>query len=214
MAIPERRTTADGFELTFGTNHLGHFALTGRLLPALLRAKAARVVTVSAIASRWRSGELVDVASEQTYRPMRAYAMSKFANVVFTQELARRGGDTGLVAVAAHPGVSQTNLTREVPRALAAINLLLRPILFQSTDRAALPSLYAATHPGLTGGEFIGPTGRGEGRGAPGPVRLPSTATDPEIGRRLWELSEGLTRVEYQFLGDLWPGGNRSNPER
>ncbi|MDW5325171.1 oxidoreductase [Plantactinospora sp. KLBMP9567] len=199
MAVPQRRTTRDGFELTFGTNHLGHFALTGHLLPALLSAGAARVVTVSAIASRWPAGGLADVNSEQAYRPMQAYAVSKFANVVFTQELARRAAGTGLVAVAAHPGVSQTNITREVPRVLAAVNQLLRPFLFQSTDRAALPSLYAATHPDLGGGEFVGPTGLGEGRGAPGPVRLPRQADDPEVGRRLWELSERLTGVDYAF---------------
>ncbi|GAA3740434.1 oxidoreductase [Plantactinospora mayteni] len=199
MAIPQRRTTRDGFELTFGTNHLGHFALTGHLLPALLRSGAARVVTVSAIAARWRSAELVDVDSEQTYRPMRAYAMSKFANVVFTRELARRAAGTGLVAVAAHPGVSPTGIAREAPRVLAAANVLLRPFLFQSTDRAALPSLYAATHAGLTGGEYIGPTGRGESRGAPGLVRLPEHADDPETGRQLWDLSVRRTRVDYAF---------------
>ncbi|WP_422769116.1 oxidoreductase [Plantactinospora sp. WMMC1484] len=201
MAIPERRSTRDGFELTFGTNHLGHFALTGLLLPALLRAGAPRVVTVSAIASRWRSGALVDVNSEQTYRPMRAYAMSKFANVVFTRELARRAAGTALLAVAAHPGVSPTGITREVPRLLAVVNAMLRPLLTQSNDRAALPSLYAATHPGLGGGEFVGPTGRGESRGAPGPVRLPRHAADPGTGRRLWELSERLTGVTYAFPG-------------
>ncbi len=200
MAIPERRTTRDGFELTFGTNHLGDFALTGHLLPALLGAPAARVVTVSALAARWQRAALVDLASEHGYAPMTAYAKSKYANVVFTEELNRRAARIPLVAVAVHPGTSNTGLQRHGSGLTRWLSThLLENVLGQSSDRAALPSLFAATSPTITGGEFIGPTGRGEGRGAPGIVALPANAGDPDTGRRLWDASEQLTGVHYDF---------------
>jgi NAD(P)-dependent dehydrogenase (short-subunit alcohol dehydrogenase family) len=200
MAIPERRTTRDGFELTFGTNHLGHFALAGHLLPALLLADASRVVAVSAIASRWKSGALVDLGSEERYRPMTAYAKSKFANVVFSQELNRRAQGTGLIALAVHPGSAATGLQRHGSRFTQAIaSALLGRVVGQSIEQAANPSLYAATSPAMKGGEFIGPTGRGEGSGTPGNVRLPNNATDPKAGGMLWDVSEKLTRVRYEF---------------
>ncbi|PRY00912.1 oxidoreductase [Allonocardiopsis opalescens] len=200
MAVPERRTTADGFELTFGTNHLGHFALTGRLLPALLKAEAARVVTVSAMASRWRSAALADVNSEGGYRPMRAYALSKFANVVFTEELDRRAAGTDLHAMAAHPGTSDTGIQRHGSSLVRWLTrTALEPVLGHSPERAALPSLYAATDPTVPGGAFIGPGGAGESRGAPTRVPLPRGADDPETGRALWELSERLTGVGYSW---------------
>jgi NAD(P)-dependent dehydrogenase (short-subunit alcohol dehydrogenase family) len=197
MAVPERHTTADGFELTFGTNHLGHFALTGRLLPALLAADAARVVTVSAIAARWRSGELVDLNSEAEYRPMGSYAKSKRANVVFTQELERRAAGTGLTAVVVHPGASRTGLPQHTPGWMDVLMAPLRPLLFQAADKAAWPSLYAATAPGIEGGGFYGPS-RGLA-GSPGPAAKPEGADDPEQGRVLWQASEELTGVAYAF---------------
>ncbi|WP_329429205.1 oxidoreductase [Streptosporangium sp. NBC_01495] len=199
MAVPERRTTADGFELTFGTNHLGHFALTGHLLPALLRAEAARVVTVSAIAFRWRMGELVDLNSERRYSAMGSYAKSKRANVVFTRELSRRAHGTNLVPVVVHPGASQTSLQQHTPRWMRALSAPLNRLMFQPTDRAAWPSLYAATHPGLGGGEFVGPTGRQGMHGSPGVLSLSKNVTDPETGRALWDASERLTGVTYRF---------------
>ncbi|WP_329135012.1 oxidoreductase [Streptomyces sp. NBC_01476] len=198
MAVPERRTTKDGFELTFGTNHLGHFALTGRLLPALLRAESARVVTVSALVARNRGLTFDDVAGERKYTPMSAYALSKYANVVFTQELARRAAATPLTAVAVHPGSANTGIQRHVPRLVkAVVGVAMERVLGQRPEEAALPSLYAATEPGIAPAAFIGPTGRMETRGAPGPVKLPATAADPAIGRTLWELSERLTHVGY-----------------
>jgi NAD(P)-dependent dehydrogenase (short-subunit alcohol dehydrogenase family) len=200
MAIPKRRVTKDGNELTFATNHLGHFALTGRLLPALLRAEAPRVVTVSSVAARSRSATLDDPQSEHGYRPMQAYARSKLANLVFTQELARRAEGTPLVAVAAHPGTSGTGLQRNgsfVARALAP--LVLSRLVGHTPDLAAQSPLYAGTAPGVEPGAFVGPTGRREGRGEPGSVPLPATAEDPAAGRALWELSERLTDVTYAF---------------
>ena len=201
MAIPRRRETKDGNEMTFATNHLGHFALTGRLLPALLRAGAPRVVTVSSVAARGRTATLDDPQSQDGYRPMQAYARSKLANLLFTQELARRAAGTPLVAAAAHPGTSATGLQRNgsfVARTLAP--LVLTRLVGHSPDLAAQSLVYAATAPGVEPGAFVGPTGTREARGEPGPVPLPSTATDPAAGRELWALSERLTGVTY-----TWP---------
>ncbi|MFD5112894.1 oxidoreductase [Streptomyces sp. NPDC058220] len=200
MAVPERRTTKDGFELTFGTNHLGHFALTGRLLPALLRSDASRVVTVSARVARSRGTTFDDVASERKYTPMGAYTKSKLANVVFTQELVRRAHGTGLTAVAVHPGAAMTGIQRHVPRVIKAIvSGVIEPLIMQTPTQAAMPSLFAATHPAVPAGAFVAPTGRMEGRGAPGIVPLPPAAADPATAKDLWELSERLTHVSYAF---------------
>ncbi|HWO63438.1 MAG TPA: hypothetical protein VNO31_25735 [Umezawaea sp.] len=131
---------------------------------------------------------------------MAAYAKSKLANFVFTLELARRAAGTPLTAVAVHPGTSATGLQQHIPRfARALTSLLLDRLVGQSPADAALPSLHAATVPGVAPGSFIAPTGRGELRGAPGITEVPSAATDPGTGQRLWELSESLTRVTYRF---------------
>lgn len=200
MAIPERRTTRDGFELTVGTNHIGHFALTCRLLPALVVGRQSRVVTVSAMIARSRMAHgLDDLQSEHDYRPMRAYAKSKLANVLFAQELQRRADINGLplLSVAVHPGTSMTGLQQHGSRVTQALaRLLLERVIGQPTDRAALPSLYAATAPDITPGGFYGPTGRGEGRGAPGPVRPPQAASLEAAGI-LWQASEILTGVAF-----------------
>ncbi|MEU8633103.1 oxidoreductase [Amycolatopsis sp. NPDC048633] len=201
MAVPERRETADGFELTFGTNHLGHFALTGRLLPALLAAPAARVVTVSAKVARNKGATLEDPLSSVSYDSgMVAYTKSKLANVVFTLELARRASGTGITAVAVHPGTSATGLQQHLPKYLRVlVSALLDRFVGQSPADAARPSLYAATNPAVKPGDFVVPDGRGELRGAPHVAELPAAATDPVAGRRLWELSEELTHVTYSF---------------
>jgi NAD(P)-dependent dehydrogenase (short-subunit alcohol dehydrogenase family) len=198
MNVPERRTTADGFELTFGTNHLGHFALTALLLPALRRAPAARVVTVSAIAARWRSGELIDLMSEQRYRPMAAYAKSKRANIVFTLELARRLAGTSMSSVVVHPGAAMTNLQQHTDGVTRLIVPLLARFAMGSADGAAWPSLYAATEPGVASGAFLGPAGRRQDSGTPEPARLPRGADDPAEGARLWSESERLTGVSFR----------------
>ncbi|MER5757859.1 oxidoreductase [Streptomyces sp. NPDC002082] len=201
MAIPERRTTKDGFELTVGTNHLGHFALTGHLVPALSASAAPRVVTVSAMVARSRSADrLNDLQSERRYRPMAAYAKSKLANVVFATELQRRAraADLPLLSAVVHPGTSLTGLQQHGSRlAQAAARLLLERLIGQPTDQAALPSLFAATSDRIQPGGFYGPTGRAEGRGTPGAVRLPDAASDPALGGGLWQTSERLTRVTY-----------------
>lgn len=200
MNIPRRRTTADGFELTFGTNHLGHFALTARLMPALRRSAAARIVTVSAIAARWASGRLTDLNSQQRYRPMGAYAKSKRANVVFTLELARRLRSAGLGAraIAVHPGSAMTGLQRHSQGRLARmLTPVAEKLLMGSPQGAAWPTLYAATSPDAESGAFIGPAGRRQDSGTPRPVRLPRGADDPAEGQRLWTDSEQLTGVTF-----------------
>jgi NAD(P)-dependent dehydrogenase (short-subunit alcohol dehydrogenase family) len=198
MNIAERRTTADGFEMTFGTNHLGHFALTALVMPALREAPAARVVTVSAIAARWPSGELTDLMSDDRYRPMGAYAKSKRANIVFTIELARRLAGTPMTAVAVHPGAALTNLQQH---SQGAASRLLMPLLGRlamgSPEGAAWPSLYAATNPAVPSGAFIGPAGRRQDSGTPKPARLPRGADDRATGAALWRDSERLTGTTF-----------------
>ena len=201
MAIPERRLTSDGFEMHFGTNHLGHFALTGHLFPLLLKSPAPRVVTVSAVIARGRSTrlDLSDLQWDHHYTPMGAYARSKLANVLFAVELNRRAQGHGLVSVVVHPGTSFTNLQQHaVP---AFLGPLVRPLfnglLGQSAEQGALPSLYAATALEVSGGTFVGPTGSHELRGAPGIVRLPKQAFDINLAQALWEVSEHLTQVHF-----------------
>jgi NAD(P)-dependent dehydrogenase (short-subunit alcohol dehydrogenase family) len=195
MNIPERRTTTDGFETTFGTNHLGHFAFTAQLLPALRRSAGPRIVNVSALAATWRSAALTDLMSEQTYKPMSAYAKSKRANVVFTAELARRGID----AVVVHPGAAVTNLQRHTQGPIARrVTAVLEKVLMGSPEGAAWPTLYAATSADVHSGDFIGPASfRDQTSGTPKPVPLPRGAGDPDEGARLWSASERLTNVNF-----------------
>jgi NAD(P)-dependent dehydrogenase (short-subunit alcohol dehydrogenase family) len=199
MNVPERRTTADGFELTFGTNHLGHFALTAHLMPALERSPAARIVTVSAVAARWRSAASTDLMSEDRYRPMAAYAKSKRANIVFTEELARRLEGTNIEALAVHPGAARTNLQRHTQGLLARqASKLLERVAMGPIEGAAWPTLYAATSPEAHNGEFIGPASfNRQTSGTPKPVALPTGADDPAEGARLWAESERLTGVAF-----------------
>jgi NAD(P)-dependent dehydrogenase (short-subunit alcohol dehydrogenase family) len=198
MNLPRRQTTRDGFEMTFGTNHLGHFAFDALVWPAVRRSPAARVVTVSAIAARWRMGRLDDLMSERSYRPMGAYAKSKRANVVYTEELARRLAGTPATAVVVHPGAAMTNLQQHGSGVLLrAFTPLARRLLMGSPEGAAWPTLYAATSPGVRGGEFIGPAGRDQASGTPKPARLPAGGADPVEGARLWAESERLTGVTF-----------------
>ncbi|KAB2345263.1 oxidoreductase [Actinomadura rudentiformis] len=199
MALP-RQTTADGFEMQFGTNHLGHFALTGLLLPALLAASAPRVVTLTSGFAHTGRLRFDDLQGEKRYRKWGAYAQSKFANLVFAKELARRFPD--VLSVAAHPGYAATNLQGTGPkmagnkleeRVAAAGNV----VLAQSAAAGALPSLYAATAPGVQPGACYGPR-LVQLRGAPTKVFTPPAASKPEVGRRLWEVSEDLTGVGYE----------------
>ncbi|WAP52847.1 oxidoreductase [Arthrobacter sp. ATA002] len=203
MATP-KSTTADGFELQFGVNHLGHFALTGLLLPVLNAAPAPRVVTVSSLAHRGGRIDFDDLAAERSYRPWARYNQSKLANLLFTFELNRRAETAGstLVAAAAHPGFASTNLTAGMnhPATLDVLGAFFR-LLGQSGAHGALPTLYAATAPGVRGGDFYGPGGPGQLRGTPAAVAPAPQARDAATARRLWEVSTKLTGVLFDGLG-------------
>ncbi|MFF1420836.1 oxidoreductase [Streptomyces sp. NPDC058280] len=202
VMAPPRSLSAQGHELQFASNHLGHFALTGLLLDLLADGNDPRVVTVSS--TNHRQGRLFfdDLAGERTYSPMAFYNQSKFANAVFGQELHRRLTEVGspVRSVLAHPGYAATNLQTSAP--VGMVKLLFGRILTpfaQSPDQGALPQLYAATDPDVAGGQFIGPDGLGELRGGPTRVQLSPAAADAGTGRRLWELSEQLTDVWFAF---------------
>ena len=193
-----RSTTKDGFELQFGTNHLGHFAFTGLLLDRLLPV-ASRVVTVSSIGHRIRAAiHFDDLQWERRYSRVGAYGQSKLANLLFTYELQRRLAPHGTtIAVAAHPGGSNTELLRNLPRPIAAASSLLVEPLMQDADLGALPTLRAATDPGVLGGQYFGPDGFQEMRGYPKVVASSAQSHDVELQRRLWAVSEELTGVVY-----------------
>ncbi|MEU8728672.1 oxidoreductase [Streptomyces tendae] len=200
MNLPERRTTRDGFEMTVGTNHLGHFAFNAQVWPAVRRSPAPRVVTVSAIAARWPMGRLDDLMSEKSYRAMGAYAKSKRANIVYTLELARRTASSPVEALVVHPGSAMTGLQQHGNGALSRmVTPIAARLLMGSAEGAAWPSLYAATNPYVRSGSFIGPAGRDQTSGAPKPAKLPNGADDPAEGRRLWAASEQLTGVPFDL---------------
>jgi NAD(P)-dependent dehydrogenase (short-subunit alcohol dehydrogenase family) len=188
-------TTRDGFELQFGTNHLGHFAFTNLLLDRVLAAPGSRVVTVSSIGHRFARGiRFDDLQWERNYSRVGAYGQAKLANLLFTYELQRRLQGTDTIAVAAHPGGSRTELTRNLPRLVGAATRLVEP-LFQSADMGALPTLRAATDPGVLGGQYYGPDGFAEQRGYPRVVASSAASHDTDAQRRLWTVSEELTGV-------------------
>jgi len=202
MAAP-RRLTTDGFESQFGTNHLGHFALTGLLLGRLLAASEPRVVTVSSALHRAGTINFDDLQGERSYNRWKAYGQSKLANLMFCFELQRRAveASTTLESMAAHPGYAATNLqfagpARFYERALGALG---NRVFAQSAEMGALPTLYAATFPGLPGGTFVGPDGRNEQRGYPRVLSAAGKAYDEDAWRRLWQVSEELTGVHYEF---------------
>ena len=206
MAIP-RRTTRDGFEMQFGTNHLGHFALTGLLLERLLTTPGARVVTVSSGAHKFGVMHWNDLQGERSYGSWRAYGQSKLANLLFTYEMQRRlaTAHAELISVACHPGYAATNLQAAGPRMQGssigeAVWGFTNRLLAQSAAMGALPTLYAATAPDVRGGDYIGPDGLGEQWGHPKKVRSNARSHDPEAQRRLWEISEQLVGVRYDAL--------------
>jgi NAD(P)-dependent dehydrogenase (short-subunit alcohol dehydrogenase family) len=202
MAPRRWTTTEDGFELQFGTNHLGHFALTGRLLPQLLAADEPRVVTVSSIAHRGGSAGVLLGNPADRYRPRAAYSESKLANLLFALELQRRSrANAGaLVSTAAHPGIAATNLfaSRSGMGANPLVRLLgavLMPVLTQSAAAGANPILYAAS--AAVGGSYSGPQWLGETRGPVGPAKISAAGQDRSLAAQLWDLSEELTEVAY-----------------
>jgi NAD(P)-dependent dehydrogenase (short-subunit alcohol dehydrogenase family) len=206
MAIPLARTKA-GFEMQFGTNHLGHFALTGLLLPALIRSGAGRIVTMSSTMHKTGKIRFEDLQFEQRYGKFAAYGQSKLANLLFMRELNRRLTAAGVpvISVAAHPGYAATELQTLGPK-MAGNRLVERivhvgnRVFAQSADDGALPALYAATMPGVHGGEFFGPGGFMEMRGAPKQVGMSRAAGNDDDARRLWTVSESLTGVPYEGL--------------
>jgi NAD(P)-dependent dehydrogenase (short-subunit alcohol dehydrogenase family) len=190
-----KSTTKDGFELQFGTNHLGHFALTNLLLDRVLAAPDSRIVTVSSQGHRFARGiRFDDLQWERSYGRVGAYGQAKLANLLFTYELQRRLIGTNTIAVAAHPGASRTELTRNLPPLIAAVTRLAEP-LFQSAEMGALPTLRAATDPGVLGGQYYGPDGFGEQRGYPKIVASSEASHDVDAQKRLWTVSEQLTSV-------------------
>ena len=206
MAVPLRHTP-DGFESQFGTNHLGHFALTGLLLPKLLARPGARVVTVTSGYHRIGRIDFTDLDARGRYRKWPAYAQSKLANLLFTFELQRRADAAGveLQALSAHPGYAATNLQTAGPR-LAGNKVMERAtdavsrVIGQSARDGTLPTLRAATDPAVRGGEVFGPDGFLELRGAPKRVAVSSRARDRAVAARLWEVSEEKTGVRYPAL--------------
>ena len=201
VMAPPRTTTADGFELQLGINHLGHFALTGRLLPLLLAAAAPRVVVVSSGAHRMGRIDFDDLQSERSYSRWGAYGQSKLANLLFVRELDRRAAATPLLAAAAHPGYAATNLqSGQGSFLLEAFMRVGNAIVAQSDAAGAWPSLYAATMPDVRRGDYWGPA-LAEVRGTPKRVGRARTAQDDVVARRLWEESERLTGVSYPLPG-------------
>jgi NAD(P)-dependent dehydrogenase (short-subunit alcohol dehydrogenase family) len=205
MALPHRRT-ADGFEMQLGTNHLGHFALTGLLLGRLLARPEPRVVTVASEAHKIGKIDFDDLQSERRYQKWKAYGQSKLANLLFTFELGRRSdaAGTALRSVAAHPGYAATNLQSTGPRMAGSrlserIMAVANRVFAQDDEKGALPTLYAATVADLPSGTYVGPDGPFEMQGYPRPVKANSRARDEQTAHRLWETSEQLTGVTYDF---------------
>jgi NAD(P)-dependent dehydrogenase (short-subunit alcohol dehydrogenase family) len=198
IMVPPREETADGFESQFGVNHLGHFALTGLLLDKLLVTPGSRVVNVSSGAHKWGKIEFDDVNAIRSYNRQTRYGMSKLANLLFTFELRRRLAAAGAktIAVACHPGVSETELSRNMPAWMKLLAPLFR-VLSHPPPQGALPTLRAATDPQVRGGQYYGPAGLFEMSGPPVLVEGNAASQDAQVARRLWDLSVEMTGVEF-----------------
>jgi NAD(P)-dependent dehydrogenase (short-subunit alcohol dehydrogenase family) len=202
VMAPPRRQTEDGFELQFGTNLLGHFALTGRLIGAMEGREDARVVTLSSNAHKMGRIKLDDLQSEHGYTRWGAYGQSKLADLMFALELDRRLRASGstVKSLAAHPGYAATNLQTAAPPLLDRLVMTVTNVIVaQSADKGALPSLYAATEPDLKGGSYVGPDGIGEFRGHPRLVSTSRAARDEDVAARLWTAAEELTGVRFEL---------------
>jgi NAD(P)-dependent dehydrogenase (short-subunit alcohol dehydrogenase family) len=201
MALPRRQTTADGFEMQFGTNYLGHFALTARLMPLLRRSSGPRVVSVSSLAHRTGSIDFGDLQGTRLYSPWKAYGQSKLACLMFALELQRRSDSAGwnLTSNAAHPGFSRTNLFASGPGGLLSVATdFAAPFFGHSAADGARPILFAATSPQAKPGAYYGPGGFGELRGAPAPALIMPRARDAATAARLWDVSEKLTGTSFE----------------
>jgi NAD(P)-dependent dehydrogenase (short-subunit alcohol dehydrogenase family) len=217
IMMPPRSLTKQGFELQFGTNHLGHFALTGLLLDRLRTGRDSRVVTVGSTAHKSGSIHFDDLTGERRYARWAFYCQSKFANAVFGLELDRRLRASGVPvkSILAHPGYSATNLQTSGPTGF--LNLLMRVgnrLIAQDVEIGVLSQLYAATDPRAEGGQFIGPDGRGEASGYPTIVQPIDPARVLETAQRLWRISEELTGVRFDLVGalDSAPGAGEPGP--
>ncbi len=201
MTPSKRRLTEDGFELQFGTNHLGHFALTAHLLPLLHQGSGARVISLGSVAARGGVIDFDDLHAERGYRPMPVYSQSKLACLLFAFELQRRSAahGWGLSSIAAHPGIARTDLLLNSPGRwdMGRIARTYLAFLFQPVAQAALPVLYAATAPDAVPGVYYGPDRMGETRGHPAVARVPPKAQDTKTAGRLWDVSEQLTGVSF-----------------
>lgn len=201
MTPPQRSTTPDGFELQFGTNYLGHFALTAQLLPLLRKGQSPRVVTLSSVAARDGAIDFADLQAERDYKPMRVYGQSKLACLMFALELQRKSeaAGWGIASIPAHPGISRTDLIVNGAGAdsLAGWARKYLWFLFQPPAQGALPTLYAATAPAAKGGVYYGPNKMGEIRGFPAIAKIPPQALDTYAAARLWKASEDLSGVIF-----------------
>ena len=200
MALPRRQTTADGFETQFGTNYLGHFALTARLMPLLRRASGPRVVSVSSLAHRTGSIDFNDLQGARVYSPWKAYGQSKLACLIFALELQRRSDAAGwnLISNAAHPGFARTGLFASGPGGLLSLATdFAAPLLGQSAADGARPILFAAASPNAQPGGYYGPGGMGELRGSPARALIMPQARNAVAAARLWDVSEKLTDTSF-----------------
>jgi NAD(P)-dependent dehydrogenase (short-subunit alcohol dehydrogenase family) len=203
MAFLDRKTSVDGFEMQFATNHLGHFALTGLLLPTLLSTTGSRVISVASLAHQTGTMYFNDLQFQKKYKPWAAYAQSKLSNILFALELDRRLKilSANVESLVCHPGLSDTELGPNGPGSkngfLSALTKVISPLICQSEKQGALPTLRAATDPGAKGGEYYGPSGFLEWRGSPVQVKCTSEASDPEVAAKLWKMSEELCGVRY-----------------
>jgi len=201
MTPPTRQETPDGFELQFATNYLGHFALTNQLLPLLRKGEQARVVTLSSIAARNGAINFNDLNAQKSYKPMQVYSQSKLACLMFSFELQRRSeaAGWGVASMAAHPGVSRTDLLHNAPGRWSAQGVIrsLLWFMFQPVSQGALPTLFAATCPAAIPGAYYGPDKLSETRGAPAEAKTPPQALDVIASARLWEVSQKLTGAQF-----------------
>lgn len=198
IMVPPFSLTADGFESQMGVNYFSHFLLTGLLLPLLEKTKNSRIVSLSSIAHKNAKIDFENLNSEKRYSKMEAYGQSKLACLIFSYELQRRLEKAGItiLSVAAHPGVSNTNLGQHLPAWTKIIEPLFIPIFTHKPENAALPSLYAALGD-VKGGDFYGPTGFNEMKGKPGVVNSNAISHDKEIAKKLWTVSERLTHINF-----------------
>ncbi|WP_027810153.1 SDR family oxidoreductase [Burkholderia cenocepacia] len=202
MTPPKRQVTSDGFELQFGTNYLGHFALTAKLLPLLRNGDKPRVVSLSSVAARSGTINFDDLQAQRGYRPMPVYSQSKLACLMFALELQRRSDAAGwgIQSIAAHPGISRTDLLPNGAGTWSAPGMVRRYMwfLFQPASQGALPTLFAATSPQAQGGAYYGPDKLGETRGYPAVAKIPPQALDTSVAARLWIESEELTKAVFR----------------